>query len=139
MLSMSKKIRHDSTRIVSMKMTEKPTFVIYDEAHGYRRPYFKPSRKLQELRTTKVHINSSLNESLENLMVLRLYKIVIAFRVIPNEFRGWGSMRRTKCDQDQGNRTLRSGVRGQNEGKIGTFGCDTFLTRVYITLNISKI
>ena len=83
-------------------------------------------------------INSSLNESLENLMVLRLYKIVIAFRVIPNEFRGWGSMRRTKCDQDQGNRTLRSGVRGQNEGKIGTFGCDIFLTRVYITLNISK-
>ena len=47
-------------------------------------------------------------------------------------------MRRTKCDQDQANRTLRSGVRGQNEGKIGTFGCDTFLTKVYITLNISK-
>ena len=72
-------------------------------------------------------INSSLNESLENLKVLRLYKFVIAFRVIPNEFRGWGSMRRTKCDQDQGNWTLRSGVRGQNESKIGTFGSETFL------------
>ena len=47
-------------------------------------------------------------------------------------------MRRSKCDQDQHNRTLRSGVRGQNEGKTGTFGCDTFLTSVYITLNISK-
>ena len=87
----------------------------------------------------KLHvINSSLNESLLNLKVLRLYKIVDAFGIIPNEFRGWGSMRRTKCDQDQVNRTLRSGVRGQNEGKIGTFGCDTFLTKVYITLNISK-
>ena len=83
-------------------------------------------------------INSGLNESLLNLKVLRLYKIVDAFGIIPNEFRGWGSMRRTKCDQDQANRTLRSGVRGQNEGKIGTFGCDTFLTKVYITLNISK-
>ena len=51
-------------------------------------------------------------------------------------------MRRTKGDQDQGNRTLCSGVRGKNEGKIGTFGRDTFLTRVYVnvnvTLNISK-
>ena len=99
----------------------------YDEFLNGPRPYIVDK-----------FINSSLNESLENLKVLRLYKIVIAFRVIPNEFRGWGSMRRTKCDQDQGNRTLRSGVRGQNEGKIGTFGCDTFLTRVYITLNISK-
>ena len=72
------------------------------------------------------------------MKVLRLYKIVDAFRIISNEFRGWGSMRQTKCDQDQAKRTLRSRVRGQNEGKIGTFGCDTFLTKVYITLNISK-
>ena len=79
-----------------------------------------------------------LNESLLNLKVLRLYKIVDAFGIIPTEFRSWGSMRRTKYDQDQANRTLRWGVRGQNEGKIGTFGCDTFLTKVYITLNISK-
>ena len=34
-------------------------------------------------------------------------------------------MRGTQCDRDQDSRTLRSGVRGQNEGKIGTFGCDT--------------
>ena len=47
-------------------------------------------------------------------------------------------MKPTKCDQYQGNRTLTSGVSAQNEGKIGIFGCDTFLTEVYITLNISK-
>ena len=70
-------------------------------------------------------------------MVLRLYKILITFGGIPNESMGWGSMRPTKCDQDQGNRTLCSGVRGQHEGKIGIFGRDTF-ARVHIILNISK-
>ena len=47
-------------------------------------------------------------------------------------------MRATKCDQEQVNRTLRSRVRAQNEGKFGVFECDIFLTYWYITLNISK-
>ena len=70
-------------------------------------------------------------------MVSRLYKILITFGGIPNEFMGWSSMRPTKCDQDQGNPTLCLRVRGQHEAKIGIFGCDTF-TRVHIILNISK-
>ena len=73
-----------------------------------------------------LNIDSSLNDSLENLKVLRLHKIMIAFGVIPNEFGGWGSMRQTKCDQNQGNWTLGVGVRGQIEGKVGTFGCNSF-------------
>ena len=47
-------------------------------------------------------------------------------------------MRPTKCDHAQVKRTLRSGVRGQNEGKFGRFGCDISLTKVYITLNSSS-
>ena len=47
-------------------------------------------------------------------------------------------MRPTKYDQDQANQTLHSGVRAQNEGKIGIFGFETFLNKVYITLNMSK-
>ena len=35
-------------------------------------------------------------------------------------------MRPTKYDQDQANQTLHSGVRAQNEGKIGIFDCDIF-------------
>ena len=38
----------------------------------------------------------------------------------------------------EGNRTLCSGVGAQNEGKIGSFDCGIFLTKVYITLIISK-
>ena len=64
---------------------------------------------------------------MSHLKIWTFKKILIAFGVIPNEFRGWGSKRRTICDQDQGYRTLHLGVRGQNEGKIGTFGCNTFL------------
>ena len=30
------------------------------------------------------------------------------------------------CDQEQVKRTLRSGIRGQNEGKFGVFGFDIF-------------
>ena len=59
------------------------------------------------------------------------------FGSVPNDFRSQNSMRPTKCDHAQVKRTLRSGVRGQNEGKFGGFGCDTFLTKVYITLNNS--
>ena len=59
------------------------------------------------------------------------------FGSVPNDFRSQNSMRPTKCDHAQVKRTLRSGVRGQNEGKFGGFGCDTFLTKVYITLNSS--
>ena len=44
-------------------------------------------------------------------------------------------MRPTKCDHAQVKRTLLSGVRGQNEGKFGGFGCDISLTNVYITLD----
>ena len=40
-------------------------------------------------------------------------------------------MRQTKCDLDEGNQTLRSGVRAQHEGKIGIFGYDTFLTSMF--------
>ena len=46
---------------------------------------------------------------------MRLCKILIAFKGIHNDFRGWGSMRPTKCNQDQGNRILRLGVRAQIE------------------------
>ena len=59
------------------------------------------------------------------------------FGSVPNDFRSQNSMRPTKCDHAQVKRTLRSGVRGQNEGKFGGFGCDIFLTKVYITLNSS--
>ena len=53
--------------------------------------------------------------------------MLIAFESIPNELRGWGSMRPTKCYQGlEGNRTLLLGVRGQNEGTIVIFGCDPF-------------
>ena len=35
-------------------------------------------------------------------------------------------MRPTKCDQEQVNRTLRSGARVKNEGKFGVFGVTFF-------------
>ena len=47
-------------------------------------------------------------------------------------------MRPTKCDHEQANRSLRSGVRAKNEDKFGLL-CVTFaLTSWYITLNIYK-
>ena len=46
-------------------------------------------------------------------------------------------MKPTKCDRAHIKRTLRLGVRGQNEGKFGGFRCDNFLTKGYITLNSS--
>ena len=73
-------------------------------------------------------INSSLNESLENLKVLRLYKIVITLESFPNDFRGWIPVRPTICDQAQVDRTLRSGVRAQNEGKFELFVVTSTLT-----------
>ena len=48
------------------------------------------------------------------------------------------SMSPTKFDHAQAKRTLRSGVRGQNKGKFGGFGCNIYLTKVYITLNSSS-
>ena len=47
-------------------------------------------------------------------------------------------MRPKKCDQEKVNRTLRSDVRGKNEGIFGLFECDIFLTWLYFTLNYSK-
>ena len=47
-------------------------------------------------------------------------------------------MRPTKCDHEQANRTLRSGVRAKNEGKFGLLSVTFVLTSWYITLNIYK-
>ena len=46
-------------------------------------------------------------------------------------------MRLTKCDQAQVKRALLSGVKDQNEGELGGFKCNIFLTKGYITLNSS--
>ncbi len=48
------------------------------------------------------------------------------------------SMRPKKCDQEKVNWTLRSDVRGKNEGIFGLFECDIFLNWLYFTLNYSK-
>ena len=48
------------------------------------------------------------------------------------------SMRPKKCDQEKVNRTLRSDVRGKNEGIFGIFECDIFPKLLYFTLNYSK-
>ena len=47
-------------------------------------------------------------------------------------------MRAKKCDQEKVNWTLRSDVRGKNEGIFGLFECDIFLNWLYFTLNYSK-
>ena len=50
---------------------------------------------------------------------------MIALEVIPNEFKGKQQEfyeLQTKCDQNQGNRTLRLKVICRNESKIGAFG-----------------
>ena len=46
-------------------------------------------------------------------------------------------MRLTKCGHAPVKQTLGLGVRDQNEGKSGGFGCDISLTTVYIALNSS--
>jgi hypothetical protein len=66
-----------------------------------------------------VIINSSLNEIIPNLNVFGSYKIRIMYGCFANSFRSSGSMRPTKCDQEQVNQTLRSGARAKNEGKFG--------------------
>ena len=47
-------------------------------------------------------------------------------------------MRAKKFDQEKVNWTLRSDVRGKNEGISGLFECDIFLILLYFTLNYSK-
>ena len=47
-------------------------------------------------------------------------------------------MRPTKCDHEQANRSLRSGVRAKNEDKFGLLSVTFALTSWYITLNIYK-
>ena len=72
------------------------------------------------------------------LEVFRFYKIVFIIWCSPNDLRGSVSMSSSKCDQVQVNRTLRSGDRGQNEGKFGGSGCDKDIKFLKITLNKSK-
>ena len=73
-------------------------------------------------------INSSLIKTSPILKVLRLYKIVITLASFPNGFMRWVSVRPTICDQAQVDRTLRSGVRAQNEGKFELFVVTSTLT-----------
>ena len=86
----------------------------------------------------KVSINSSLNVNFLILEVFRLYKIVLMIWCFPNALRGSVSMSSSKCDQVYVNRTLRSGDRGQNEGKFDGSGCDKEIEFLKITLNKSK-
>ena len=75
-----------------------------------------------------LHINSSFIKTSPILKVLRLYKIVITIKSLPNGFRGWGSVRPTICDQAQVDHTLHLGVRAQNEGKFELFVVTSTLT-----------
>ena len=52
----------------------------------------------------------------------------------PNAAGEWASLKLKNVTKA----TLCYGVRAQNVDEIGIFGCDTFMTWVYITLNISK-
>ena len=81
-----------------------------------------------KIKGKKIIINSSLIKTSPILKVLRLYKIVITLESFPNGFRRWVSVRPTICDQAQVDRTLRSGVRAQNEGKFELFVVTSTLT-----------
>ena len=63
---------------------------------------------------------------------IEVIKILIAFESIMNEFRGWGFLRPTKCDQDLGNQPLqilKLELKMRVTSKVGSLCCDTSVLR----------